>query len=199
MTRQKFDPNMVALKKLIASTIAKDPFEYDGHVWCALPQPELAASLGASVETLRRLISKPPIIRDHAHRDGKVVTVLRVGDVEEKTKKQVQKHLANIWAKHTGRTLRGKAFGHFGGMVDAWGLEKAPEILTLVLKQWPRFMAGAHIEIEKLGDAGHKWFFEHPSTSVILRFNSVAIDMLLTDEMGKHGLNADTGGLWFAP
>jgi len=84
-------------------------------------------------------------------------------------------------------------------MVDAWGLEKAPEILTLVLKQWPRFMAGVHIEIEKLGDDGHKWFFEHPSTSVILRFNSVAVDMFLTDQQEKDGLNADAGGLWFAP
>lgn len=199
MSKPKFDPNVVALKKLITSAIAKNSFEYDGHMWCAIPQPELAASLGVSVETLRRLISKPPFIRDRAHRDGKVVTVLRVGDAGGKTKKQVQKHLVNIWAKHTGRTLRGKAFGHFGGMVDAWGLEKAPDILRLVLKQWPRFMVGVHIEIEKLGDDGYKWFFDHPSTSVILRFNSVAIDMYVTDQQEKDGLNADTGGLWFAP
>ncbi|WP_155765378.1 hypothetical protein [Mesorhizobium erdmanii] len=198
MTGHKINPNMVALTKLIAAHIAKDPFVYDGHSWCALPQQDVASALAISVENIRRLIGKPPIVRDHTHKDGKPIVLLRIGERGPKTKKQVQKHLANIWRSITGKTIVGRQFGHLGGMVDAWGLDKAPDILRLVLKDWSYFMAGVDVAIAKLGDDGYKRFYEYPSTSVILRFNTVAVEMYIMHQQEKHGLNADIGGLWFA-
>ncbi|CCV03295.1 hypothetical protein MESS2_1030152 [Mesorhizobium metallidurans STM 2683] len=191
MTKESVD----ALRQLIADKIATAPYELDGFMWCAMPQSDICAKLTISVSTLCRMISKPPIIRERAQG----FTLLREGIPGPKTKRQVQRHLANIWRKITGiPIIGGKPFGHLAGMVDAWGLDKAPAVLTLVLMNWSKFMAGVHIEIEMLGDDGYKRFYEYPSTSVILRFNKVGIEMYLSDQQENYGLNADCGGLWFS-
>ncbi len=173
------------LVELITKAIKNDPFEYDDHVWCAMPQADLAACVGVSVRTLRDLTKEPPIVRDRAQdRDGKQVAILRIGEFE-KTKKQVQKHLVNIFRQETGRTLVGENFGVLGGLVDAWGLDDAPDIFRLVLRNWPAFVAGAHIEIEQLGDEGYKRFYKYPSPTFILRFNSVGKEMALMAKQEK--------------
>jgi hypothetical protein len=55
-------------------------------------------------------------------------------------------------------------------------------------------MAGVHIEAVKLGDAGKKIFLTRPSPSVILRFNSVGLEMLLMQEQ-EQGANKVSNSL----
>lgn len=186
MTKQNVD----ALRQLIAAEITANPFEHEGFQWCALPQPVIVAKLGIPARTLRRMIGKPPLgnppfVPAWTHRDGKPVTLLRVGEPGPNSKKQVQTHLSNIWRKETGRPFPKPLFGLLGGMVDAWGMDKAPDIFRLTLKRWPEFMAGAHIEIVKIG--GTKRYYKHPSPGFILRFNSVAMELYQMEQQQKAG------------
>jgi hypothetical protein len=180
----KLDPFDV-LKALIDKSIAEAPQKHDGYVWCAMAQPVMAKAIGISVKTLTRMTSKPPFVRQRAHKGGKLVALIRIGEAGPPTKRQVQNHLANIWRKKTGRKIDPKGYGHLAGLVDYWGRERAPVLLRLVLDDWPLFMTGVGIEVGKLGKAGYKRYLKYPSSSVILRFHAVAHEMWIMDQQEK--------------
>lgn len=86
-----------SLQALIAKEIATEPIELEGQLWCCLPQPVMASKLGISVETLRRLISKPPIVRLTKKVSGKNVTLLRVGVPGPTTADDLAKEMSRVW------------------------------------------------------------------------------------------------------
>lgn len=81
------------LAALIAAEIASAPVELDGCQWCALSQSAIVSKLGFSVETLRRLIQKPPIVRKRA----KGVTLLRVGEPGPVTGQDIAKAMGRYF------------------------------------------------------------------------------------------------------
>jgi hypothetical protein len=177
------------------------PFSRDGFLWAKRPQHWWVSRLAVSVETLRRLISKPPFVRktitdpDTGHK----VTLLRIGTPGPRTKKDVQNILAAIWRKKTGLAIRGAQYGHLGGLVDAWGLEKASVIFAMVLDDVPAFMAGAKLQIDALGDEGYlRYYNKFPPTGFILRFHQAGADMYLMKEQATKGLQGDFAGLSYS-
>ncbi|MEP9371167.1 hypothetical protein [Mesorhizobium sp. KR1-2] len=108
---------------LIAAEIAANPFHLDGYAWCAMPQPAIAAKLDFSVETLRRLISKPPIVRQTKKVDGKNVTLLRVGEPGPVT--------ADDIAKEMSRLLNGRRKVHR----TKWGEERQTILASMDMLQ----------------------------------------------------------------
>ncbi|MDH0113390.1 hypothetical protein N7379_02780 [Rhizobium pusense] len=187
-----------AIATLVADLTKSDPFSFEGHQWAKRSQDWWVEKLGFSVETFRRHISKPPFVRNTVIdvETGNKVTLVRIGEPGPKSKRHLQNILSSIWREKTGLRTTPKQYGQMAGMVDHWG-EKAPVIFKLALTQWDRFMSGVKIQIALLGDEGKPRYFEHPATSVILRFHAVATEMYLMDQQEKHGLNADLGGLWF--
>ncbi len=179
------------LHALIAELVQKEPHHHDGYAWAARPQPWLAAELGISVETLRRRIKQPPIIRQRTRLNQRVTTLLRIavpGEAKSpaiKSKRHLQNTLAAIWREKTNRPLAPRGFGHMAGLVDHWGM-LAPNILKTILSDWPAFMAGVKLAITPLPD-GVCRYYKYPSSSVVLKFHAVGVEMYVMkqQEQGK--------------
>lgn len=90
-------PKLDALRKLVAGEIAANPYLLYGFDWCAMPQPMMAAKLGFSVETLRRLISKPPFVRVYREIDGKKRVLVREGVPPPITPKHIANTMSKVW------------------------------------------------------------------------------------------------------
>ena len=187
-----------AIQKLVAQLTTTEPYNHNGFVWAKRPQAWWVSTLGFSVETFRRLISKPPFVRECVldPETSKKVTLIREGVYGAKTKKHVQNILAKIWLSKTGRRINGAQYGQLGGLADEWGLEKAPEIFKLVLNDVPAFMAGAKIQIALLGDEGYfRYYDDFPPTSFILRFNSVGKEMHLMKQQNAYSAKSSQKAL----
>ncbi|QKC85778.1 hypothetical protein EB232_33375 [Mesorhizobium sp. NZP2077] len=74
------NPNVIALKKLVASSIAKDPYDFDGFPWCSMSHRERGEALGVHEKTIRRLIKQAPFAFDTTRN----VTLVRIAEPGEK-------------------------------------------------------------------------------------------------------------------
>lgn len=180
----KLSAKACAIAKLIAEAPA---YEHEGFSWAKGSQEWWAEKLGFSVATFRRLISEAPFVRDRVIDldTGKQVTLVRIGKPGQKTKRHLQNIMSALWRKKVGRRLPSKCFGHLAGLVDHWGHDNAVDRFRLVLNEWQGFMAGVHLEIAQLGDDGKKHYFKYPSTSVMLRFWTVGVELHLIHQQAK--------------
>lgn len=172
---------------LLRGEMTHEPHVLDGTIWAARPQAWWCAQLGISDRTLRRYLKKPPFQSTAAHVYGSKMTLIRAGVPIPASKRQVQRHLMNIWRKRVKEPSR-RDYGLMGGLVDDWGIECAPSILNLVIDKWPAFMAGAKIEVEKLADNGHVKFFAFPTLTFIRRFANVGLELHLMQQQEKVAL-----------
>ena len=141
--------NSAKLIMLVEQTIYQEPFEFEGFSWAARAQPEWAAMLGVSVATLRRLISKPPFVREQTHNaDGKRVTLLRLGESAQKTPRHLANIMAKIFRKKTGQEVGRHAFGCLVGCAEIWPNDHQIEIFKLTLNEWSTFMEGFRLAID---------------------------------------------------
>lgn len=181
------NPKIEALRKLVAVSVAGSPYEYEGFQWCALPQSIIAGELGISVETLRRMISKPPFVRERTHKEGKPITLIREGIPGPMTTRHVANMMSRIWRKRYGRAVAKAEYGCMIGLAENWPKGHQVEIFRLVISKegWAEFMAGAWIEIEKL--EGVKRFYKFPSLTVMRRFHTVAVELYQMHAQQKAG------------
>jgi hypothetical protein len=173
-------PKRAKLAQLIEDRITDDPYEFEGFQWAAMAQPELAEMLGASVETLRRLISKPPFDRERTHVDGRIVTLLRIGEARPMTTRHVANIMANIWRKKTERRPGKAEYGCLCGLAEVWPSGEQISILKTVLADWTGYMSCVKAEMMVAEDAGEAItfkFFKHPVISVMRRWPSVAVEL----------------------
>lgn len=91
----KIDKCVSALRDIVCEVVATAPVERGGFQWAAIPQLELCGRLCVSPATLRRMISRPPFVRERARIGGTNFTLLRVGEPGQIT----PKHLANSMSK----------------------------------------------------------------------------------------------------
>lgn len=171
--------NVTALSQLIAHRIEYAPFERDGHMWAAAAQQWWCDHLGVSPATLRRIIAKPPFVRDQTHVDHKRCTLLRIGEEGPKTERHYRNILSKMWRGRVDRPTSKIEFGCICGLIEAWPEGKAPEIFKLVLDDWPAFMAGVKIE------APTPKYFTYPSLRVIRRFPHIAVDLMAMQDQAK--------------
>lgn len=103
------NPKVVALKKLIASSIAKDPHELDGFVWCKMSHEARWKALGISRSTFLRMIGnppgKPPFVSKTRVVDGIRTTLLRVGEPGPKTDHDYACMMVAVWRKWLTKNL----------------------------------------------------------------------------------------------
>jgi hypothetical protein len=180
-----------ALLILIAKCIEEAPIELDGFRWCGMPQSEMATALQCSVETLRRLISKPPIVRKR--RMG--MTLLRVGEPGPQTHYDLAQIMSAIFRKKTGRRTNVDQFNCLLGLAGEWPDGLQVELFKIAMTRWPEFMAGVNVEAQIIRR------YEFPSISVIRRFHHIAVQMMTGDyqESGKEpppALKALNPGMW---
>jgi hypothetical protein len=101
MTDHPFNPNVVALKQLIAASIAKDPHELDCFLWCKMCHSDRAAAIGVSEKTVQRMIGRepgnPPFVHTTRHVEGVKTTLLRVGEPGPKTSYDHARMMRTVW------------------------------------------------------------------------------------------------------
>lgn len=169
-----------ALANLVAEEALANPFERGGYQWAAQPQQWWRDKLEYSVETLRRMISEPPFVREQASVGGKKMTLLRVlanGEAPKKTPQRVANELRKIWlareidtaaiaaASKAGKAMKtdkilkdgvlkmsSRDHGCLIGLAQVWPDGKQHAILKCVLKDWPSFMVGAKLSLAKQQD-----------------------------------------------
>ena len=170
------------LCQIIEDQSQQDPYECEGYLWSAKPQEWYCDKLGVSVRGLRGLIATPPVVRKCRHVNGRVTTLLRIGEPGPKTERDYVNICATIWRKRVkkGKPLDQNEVGCLWGLVKDWPKGRAIELLNLVINDWKMFMSGTHFEIGKIG--GYKRYYHWPSLKVIRRFHSVAVEMLQMKE-----------------
>ena len=188
--------NVEAIRKLVVAEIAANPLELDGFQWCALPQPIIAATLGCSVSTVRRIISEKPFVRDWALiGDAKVKTLLlREGDPNAMTPRRIAKALRNIWIEATGKAITPKDFGLLVGLAKDWPDGFQFELLKFVLADWQRFMSAVKwwIDMENIAadvegkpPTLYKRYYRYPAINVVRTFWEPAIEAYETHLQGE--------------
>lgn len=134
-------PKAAKLAVLVEQTITETPFELDGRRWAARSQEEWASLIDASVATLRRIISKPPFVRDRTHNaEGHQITVLRLGKPGKKSPRHLANIMANIFEQKTKRRPTKRGYGCLVGCAGVWPEGHQVEIFRLVMKEWSTFM-----------------------------------------------------------
>ncbi len=136
---------------------------------------------------MRRIIVKPPFVRNRAVINGTLTTLLRLGELGPLTDRDRAIHLRNIWRKKLGREVGPKAFGCLVALAKGWG-EHAPTIFAVVLNNWPAFMAGVKID----PDWTKPRHLKFPNIAVIRRFLHVAVELWMMQQQEKGG-NAEEG------
>jgi hypothetical protein len=177
------------LRELIAKTIEEDPYEFEGFEWAARPQDDWCARLDCSVATLRRLIAQPPIVRDRARVNGRIVTLLREGEPGPKTVRHLANTMSCIWRKRFGRSVGRKDYGCLVGLAESWPEGYAVEIFKAALDDWPMFMVGVKGVIALEGGNGKELYLKYPSITVMRRFPKVGIElyvMQLQEQLAKQ-------------
>jgi len=121
MARRSVSPHVVALKKLIAGSIANNPHELDGFLWCKMSHEARWKALGISRSTLLNIIGKPPgnppfvsktrvidattVDKEGRKKRGKPVTLLRVGEPGPKTEHDYASMMVAVWRKWLVKNL----------------------------------------------------------------------------------------------
>ena len=196
-TKQKDQPHAkaAALVTIVQARITEKPFEFDGQTWAAEPQEWWDEQLGVSTPTLRRIIGKPPFIRNWARVNGVVTTLLRVGVKAPPTNLDRAKIMRHIWYQKLGKNkdtvVANKRWGCLYALAKEWG-EHAPTIFALVLNNWPLFM-GAVKTVPEWTNARH---FKFPNIPVIRRFHYVAWEQWVMKLQEEAGNKANAKDLW---
>lgn len=179
------------IEQTIVEAVAQgEECEFEGHHWAIRPQPEWAAMLGVSVDTITDLIKEPPIRRTYTQVDGKRAALLRVGEPAPLTAREVANIMKARFRKATGQEPEPKCWGMLKGLASKWPEGAQVDIFQTVLDEWPAFKARVAMAVNEMlangEDAHHAWH-DFPSISVMLRFHELAVELhiLKLQETGK--------------
>jgi len=87
---------------LIEDLVSKDPFTFEGHAWAARPQSFWCEQIHVSTKTLGRYITEPPIVRRRKVVEGKLMSLLRIGEPPPKDANEYARILRGVWRNKTG-------------------------------------------------------------------------------------------------
>lgn len=181
------------LIRIVEETIKEVPRDMDGYLWAERSQAEWADLLGVSVATLRRIISKPPFVRERTQAsDGsrEPITLLRVGEPGEKTPRHLANQMKNLWRKRTGRVPSDQGYGCLIGCAEAWGQADAVNVFKAVMADWPAFIAGFWLAVDTgMIDMGGKTVkhmkLHHPHLPTLRLGAGVALDLYQMQQQAK--------------
>lgn len=167
---------------LIEETIAEHPQEFEGHTWAIRPQADWCELVGVSDRTLRDLTKIPPICTTTTHVEGRKAVLLRLGTPGAKTDRHIANIMANVFAEKTGRRPAARDYGMLRGLAQTWPEDAQLAVFKCVLNDWPMFMAGVQLEVDRMiadGEEAQHRRYDFPSVAVMLRFHHVALDMYI--------------------
>jgi hypothetical protein len=182
--------NATALKTLIEECCLEDAYQLDGYVWTSRPQELLSAKLQISVATLRRYISKPPFVRKSRHVNGKLTTLLRVGEPGPETDYDIAQKMSAIWRKKTSKKNTPKEFGCLIGLAQNWPKGHQIELFKICLNEWQDFMSAVDYWIQTQEpdvDAVYKHYYKYPSITVMRRFHLAAMELAEMNAQSSGG------------
>jgi len=99
---EKATPSEISLLHVIKASIADDPYEFDGQLWCRKSHRERALAIGAgSTKTVERALKKPPFVTDTTiiKSVGKVVLARIAQPGEKPTPRTYAKRMRTVWRK----------------------------------------------------------------------------------------------------
>ncbi len=192
---KKSDP-LAGLIPLVEDLIAKEPHETSGLLWAAQPQEFYCEKFGVSVRTLRRRIGKPPFARRRVLIDGKIVTLLRLGEAPPKdVADEAKRVMITIWNKAQGKPATRKEGQCLWGMTGdimkilaefnltaklSLPAELGGELAIAMFKYaiskqgWPTVATVVKGWAKELPD-GKVRYYNHPSITVIRLFVMLAL------------------------
>lgn len=182
--RQDKQERFNRLVAVIEKIVEEEPNEFEGQVWAILPEPAWANLADISLPTLKRYIKLPPIQRTWTHVEGVKAVLLRVGESAPLSPRELANLMKSIFRKKLDFDVPQAQYGMLKGLAEKWPEGHQLEIFKLVVSEWSAFKAGVAIEVEKLIDAGQPGKFtrhDYPSVPVMLRFQSVAVEMYMMD------------------
>lgn len=100
MTARKLTPSELSLLDVIKASIASEPYEFDGRLWCQKSHRERAQAIGAnSTKTVERALKKSPFVTDTTiiKGVGKVVLARIAQPGEKPTPRTYAKQMRTVW------------------------------------------------------------------------------------------------------
>lgn len=180
------------LCEVVLSCIESEGQSFDGQVWAIRPLEDWAALVGVSTRTIIRMIKRPPIRSTRTRVEGKVATLLRVGEASPPTHREIAQQMARVWRSKVKRQVGSDAFGCLVGLAQEWPDGHQVSVFAMMLDDWANFMVGVGMEIafqtEVEGVAGlTKMHFKYPSIATLRRFHHVAFETwkMSLQEAGK--------------
>lgn len=199
-----YDAKTQRVIELVKQGLAEAPFPHDGVEWVAASQPEWAAELGFSVETFRRIISKPPFDRDRKLINGKTVCLVRIGEKRPHSHKRIANTIAKIWKSKTGLDVDRHYYGCFYGCAETWPADCAVDIFKCVLANWEQFASVAKDNLwaasASKGKEPHaERHYKYPSPSFIRKTTDAAIEFYIMQMQHAGQTLPPSLSHWHAP
>lgn len=180
MTASKHNsPAAEGFADLVLAIIAEKPFTFESHEWAALSQESWSKVTGLSPATIRRIISKPPFVRERTHKDGRVITLLRIGERGPDTSRRIANKMASLYRKRFGFRPGDSQFGCLVGLAEKWPQGKQVEIFKELLADWAGFLGVAKYALEVAEDTGAIEEFKN------YKFNHLPISLVRIDCVAK--------------
>lgn len=138
------------LVDFIGAAQEASPFEHQEEIWAQpLSQEAWCKAGGFALRTFQELIKVPPIRRLRCTINGRITTLLRVGEQGAEQAKAIAKGMQAYWCSATREAkVSGGEFGMLCGLARDWPDGWQMEIFRHTLIQWPDFMDDVKFEIE---------------------------------------------------
>lgn len=138
------------LVELIRAAQEASPFEHQGEIWAKpLSQEAWCRAGGFALRTFQELIKFAPIRRLRCMVDGRITTLLRVGEPGAEQAKTIAKGMQAYWCAATKEAkVSGDEFGMLCGLARDWPDGWQVEIFKHALIRWPDFVDDVGVEVE---------------------------------------------------
>lgn len=138
------------LVELIRAAQDVSPFEHQGEIWAQpLSQGAWCKAGDFALRTFQELIKVPPIRRYRCKVEGRVTTLLRIGDPGTEAHRECANAMKRFYmAKTSEAKIRGDQFGMLHGLAQNFPDGYQLAIFKHTLFRWSAFMDDAAAEID---------------------------------------------------
>ena len=139
-----------ALCSLIEAAQTESPFDHHGEVWAQPLSQEAWCKVGGfALRTFQEILKYPPIRRYRCKLDGRVTTLLRIGEPGAEANRDCANAMKRFYMTKTGEAkIRKDQFGMLHGLAQNFPDGYQHAIFKHTLFRWSVFMDDAGAEID---------------------------------------------------